>query len=103
MKPEMWMLAELGDCRGAADGGEAAFVPVVEDGRESESPPSRRSRKVGTPGAECCGFQFFANQFGDEAALLHCYRRDAGEHFAVLIFQRRRDRRSRRLQDDREG
>ncbi len=41
--------AELGDGCGAADGGQAAFVPVVEEGRSRTSPPSRKWRKGGAP------------------------------------------------------
>jgi len=74
--------AELRDCRGAADGGEAAFVEVV---KSRAGHGFRRSRRGW--GEFHFPVNLSSNQFGDEPAFEDGDGRHAGKQFARCVVQ----------------
>src|SRR5271167_4472086 len=80
--------AKLRHRRRTADGGQAAFIPVVERRTEVNIPTFSRRTREGWGSRGVGRLNFAANQFRDEAALLDGYRGDTWDHLAMLIFHR---------------
>ncbi len=85
-------LAEIGDGGGAADGREAAFIPVVK-GRTRVNIPTVSHRMREGWGSRRIrisrGFHFAPDKSRDKTPLLDGNRGRAGKHFAVLVAQGR--------------